>query len=230
MLSRLGPLPRLMLITDRHRVAAGEFVSRVVAAVAGGVGIVQFREPGLDDSRLRRLIAQVRGEITPEVRLVVNGRPRLARELALGLHLPAAHPALSPVQARTIEFRGRSAHDAAEAERAAVECVSYVVVGTIYPTASKPGHPGSGPSLIATIRSRVPGTPLYAIGGIDASCLAAPLAAGAYGVAVCGAILNAEDSKEAARTIAAAVARATIGQRRNEVRRTRSSDGSTQAT
>lgn len=224
-MSENGPLPRLMLVTDSRRVAGGGLVSRVVAAVAGGVGIVQFREPELDDVRLRRLIDGVRAEIDAGVRLVVNGRPRLAGEMGLGLHLPAAHPSLSQLQGRTFELLGRSAHDLVEAARAAADRVSYVIVGTIYPTPSKPGHPGSGPALIASIRPRIPELPIYAIGGIDASRVAAPLAAGAHGVAVCGAILNATNAREAARTINAA-----ITQGRNDARRTESSDGSTQAT
>jgi len=219
-----------MLVTDRRRVAPGELVPRVIAAVAGGVGIVQFREPGVDDSRLRRWIERVREAVAPQVRLVLNGRPDLAGQLAVGLHLPAGHPALSPAQARVFELLGRSAHDVPEAERAAAERVDYIVVGTIYPTPSKPGHPGGGPALIAGIRASVSSPPIYAIGGIDASRVARPLAAGAYGAAVCGAILTADDPREAARVMYAALRRSLVDQGRNEASRTRASDGWTQAT
>ena len=79
--------------------------------------------------------------------------------------------------------------------------VDYLMVGTIYGTASHPGRPPSGPWLIEAVKARVR-THLYAIGGINASNAGEVMRAGADGVAVIRSILGAPDPGIAAREIA----------------------------
>jgi thiamine-phosphate pyrophosphorylase len=195
-------LARLMLVTDRRETQGRDLVDVVEAAVAGGVGLVQVRERDLPEPAiadlLRRLLACLEGTA---VRLLVNGHADLARTLGVGLHLPAAAPRPSEPP----PLYGRAVHDEAEARRALAEGVSYVVVGPVFPTGSKPGHPGAGADTLERLVRAVVPTPVYAIGGLTPERVVSVLAAGAHGVAVRSAILSARDPRCAARAFADAL-------------------------
>jgi thiamine-phosphate pyrophosphorylase len=136
------------------------------------------------------------------VQFVVNGHPALAHALGIGLHLPAA--AAAPAGARPA-LCGRSVHDEGEARRARDEGVTYVVAGPIFPTGSKPGHPGSSLALLARLGPVVGSIPIFAIGGLTPERVAPALGAGAHGIAVRSAILGAPDPARTAREFAEAV-------------------------
>jgi thiamine-phosphate diphosphorylase len=199
-------LPRLMLVTDRGATGGRDLVEVVSAAVTGGVGLVQVRERDLPDGELedllRRLLDRLRG--TP-ARVLVNGRPALAAALGIGLHLPATAP---PPPAPPPALFGRAAHSADEARRALAERPSYLVVGPVFPTVSKPGHPGAGVGLLAAISRLAAPVPIFAIGGVAPDRVPAIVAAGAYGLAVRSAILSARDPRVAARGFRAALTHA----------------------
>jgi thiamine-phosphate pyrophosphorylase len=185
-----------MLVTDRRETGARDLIDVVEAAVAGGVGLVQVRERDLPEAALEdllgRLLDRLRGS---GARLIVNGRPALARALGIGLHLPAAAPpVMSP-----LSLTGRSVHDEDEARRARGESVSYVVAGPVFPTGSKPGHPGAGADLVARLDGILVPTPIFAIGGLTPERVGAVLRRGAHGVAVRSAILGAAEPARAAR-------------------------------
>ena len=194
-------LPRLMLVTDRLRTRGRELVPLVAAAVRGGVGLVQVREPGLTDDLVHDLVARMRDVVPGETILLVNGRPQVALAMGTGLHLPAAHAAPSPRLRRRIRWIGRSAHDIDGAQRAVDEGVAYLVLGTIYRTESKPAQPAAGPQRVREVARRVRPTPIFAIGGVRVSRVPELIRAGAHGVAVCGAILAANDPRRAAEAL-----------------------------
>jgi thiamine-phosphate pyrophosphorylase len=191
-----------MLVTDRRETQGRDLVDVVAAAVAGGVGLVQVRERDLPEPEiadlLRRLLARLEGA---PARLLLNGYPDLARTLGVGLHLPAA----APRPAEPPPLYGRAVHDEGEARRALAERVSYVVVGPVFPTGSKPGHPGAGVETLARLATAVAPTPVYAIGGLTPERVVSVLAAGAHGVAVRSAMLSARDPTRAARAFADAL-------------------------
>jgi thiamine-phosphate pyrophosphorylase len=192
-----------MLVTDRRETGGRDLVDVVERAVAGGVGLVQLRERDLSEAEvealLRRLLERLCGL---PARVVVNGHATLARVLHVGLHLAAA--AVSPPPPRPLPF-GRAVHDEGEARRAFAEDASYVVVGPVFPTASKPGHPGAGLQTLAHLARIVAPVPVFAIGGLTPQRVAPVLAAGAHGVAVRSAILGAPDPALAARAFAGAL-------------------------
>jgi thiamine-phosphate pyrophosphorylase len=82
---------------------------------------------------------------------------------------------------------------------------SYLTAGTIYPTESKPGHPGAGPALVRSLSGLVRPVPVYAIGGIGVAAVPELIRAGAHGVAVCGSILSANDPGRVAEALALAL-------------------------
>ena len=191
-----------MLVTDRHVVGGQALAQIVSAAVAGGVDAVQVREKDLPNDELTGLVKRVQAAVQGSAAVVVNGRPRVAKLLNAGLHLPGDAPA--PAE-RDWPLWGRSVHSPEEAARRAEETPDYLLVGPVFPTDSKPWHPGGGLELVeAAARAAAP-LPMLAIGGIDAANAGAVIAAGAAGVAVRGAVLGASDPEEAARSILAAV-------------------------
>ncbi len=105
--------------------------------------------------------------------------------VADGVHLAAADP-FPPVPPRLV---GRSCHDGDALRRAAAEGCSYATVSPIFATASKPGY---GPPL-GVDALRDPPLPVFALGGIDPTRAGRCVAAGAFGVAVMGAVMRADD-------------------------------------
>ncbi|MBP7147621.1 MAG: thiamine phosphate synthase [Acidobacteria bacterium] len=194
-------LPRLMLVTDRRACATRELVEIVAGAAAGGLRLVQVRERDLPAEELLDLVGLIRAALGPGGTVLVNGDADSARRAGAGLHLAARE---APADAPPRPF-GRSVHDAEEARRALAERPDYLVVGTIFATDSKPGRAGAGPGLVRAVARLAGTTPVFAIGGIDETRVATVLAAGAWGVAVRGAILCAARPAEAARSLARAL-------------------------
>jgi thiamine-phosphate pyrophosphorylase len=191
-----------MLVTDRRRTRGPDWVDRVARAVAGGVGIVQVREKDLSEAELRAVVEKVRDRAPTSTCVIVNGSWRVARACRVGLHLPAGMARPETVGPGPV---GRSAHDAAEVAAALAEDVDYIILGTLFPTPSKPGRAGCGVELLRELCDQAAPTPVYAIGGIQVSHVPALLRAGAYGVAVCGAILSSSDSRRSAEAFSLAL-------------------------
>ena len=204
----LGALPRLMLVTDRRRTRRRDLAEIVEQAVAGGVGIVQLREKDLTDDELRGLLDRIRKRLPGKLPLVVNGSTRVARTMRTGLHLGAGVP--FPAKAADGErsdyaLFGRSVHDLDETRAALRDAPSYLIAGTVFPTESKPGRPGAGPALVARLARLAKPVPVYAIGGVGLTSVPELIRAGAHGVAVCGAILSANDPRRVAEALALAL-------------------------
>ena len=185
-----------MLVTDRHETHGRDLVDAVLAAVSGGVRLVQLRERDLPEAEVgalaRRLLERLRGT---GVSLLVNGHPAVALALGIGLHMPAEAPAMVSTKPA---LYGRAAHDEVEVRRALADGVSYLVVGPVFPTGSKPGHPGAGLEALSRLATVAAPVPVFAIGGVTPERVGSVLAAGAHGVAVRSAILGARDPARAA--------------------------------
>ena len=187
-------LPRLLVLTDRAQAeAAGRtLVETVAASVRGGARGVVLREKDLPASARLALARELRALLDPVGGLlIVASDTALAREAgAAGVHLARAEP--PPETAALIT--GRSCHDAAELRAAAEAGLDYVTLSPVYPTPSKPGY---GPALGADLAGLIGDTPgcppVYALGGVAPERAAECRAAGAYGIAVMGAVMRAAD-------------------------------------
>ena len=117
----------------------------------------------------------------------------------MGLHLPETAPfANAP-------FVGRSIHSVDAAIRAEQEGCNYVVAGSVFPTTSHPNGPVAGVTLIERIAQKI-SIPVLAIGGINATNARSCIDAGASGVAVISAIMDAKDPRTAAQELWRAIA------------------------
>lgn len=192
-----------MLVTDRGLVAPGRLVDAVARAIEGGVDTVQVREKDLPDEPLAELVRAICKASAGRARVVVNGRPQLARALGVGLHLPeAAGPGPG---AAGFPLWGRSVHSPGSARRAAAEQPDYLVAGPVFPTPSKPQARPLGLGGLREVVEAAGGVPVLAIGGITPGRLQQAVEAGAAGVAVRGYILEAADPLAAAREMVRAL-------------------------
>jgi len=197
------PSPCLMLVTDRHRCGPAGLSATVAAAVAAGIDALQLREKDLEAEDLYRLAVELRARTAGRCAFIVNGRLDIAMAAdADGVHLPERGLPLEAVR-RICPPRflaGRSVHSPEGAAAAQAAGASYIQLGTIFSTDSKPGLEPAGPALVRVACAGLE-IPCLAVGGVDAGNAGQVLAAGASGVAVVSAILQAEDVAAAVRTL-----------------------------
>jgi thiamine-phosphate pyrophosphorylase len=189
--------PLVCLVTDRRRLAAGPTSLEQVDALEGlleeavdaGVDMIQIRERDLEAGLLCRLArrlserAALRG-----VRVIVNDRADVALASgADGVHLRDDGPPVSKVRSLSSTWIiGRSVHPGSRAEAEA----DYLLFGTVFATASKPGVVPTGVGPLGALASSVR-QPVLAIGGVSPERAAACRRAGAAGVAAISAFLPA---------------------------------------
>ena len=154
------------------------------AALDRGVRRVQFRMPGVDADRRRRLLdGALRLCAGARAQLLVNGDAALARATGAGLHLPSAR--LRELDARPVPpgtLLSASCHDADELALAEVLGCDFVLVGPLRATSSHPGQPGMGWGRFEALRERS-SLPIYAIGGLSPRDIPVARRHGAQGIA-----------------------------------------------
>lgn len=196
----MRPLPRLHAVTNDVICRGAEFGIQAAAIAAAGSGVaLHARAPESNAAQLtafaKRLLTLAR---PPEASVIVSARPDIARAVgAQGVQLRAGD--LGIADARAVlgtGWVGRSVHSEEEA-RAAVEAgADYLVVGTIFESASHPGRSPAGLEMVS--RCAALGRPVIAIGGMTAERARDAMAAGAWGVAAISALWQADDPYAAA--------------------------------
>jgi thiamine-phosphate pyrophosphorylase len=182
----------ICLVTDRRRRPP---IEQAAEAVDAGVDLIQIRERDLDTSALVSLVLRV-VELTRRspTRVVVNDRVDVALACgAHGVHLRADSVPASLVRSIVPQgfALGRSVHEGDEAVAVARD-VDYLIAGTVFPTASKPGRIDLlGLNGLASIAAAVR-VPVLAIGGITLERAAAVAATGAAGIAALGLFADAD--------------------------------------
>lgn len=206
---RRTPLdPSLYLVTDTQRCARDGVPATVGAAVAGGVTVVQLRDPEATDAELVALGRAVKSVLAGTgVPLIVNDRVKLVAAMdADGAHVGQGDMDVSEARA----LLGRSAYlglsvqltdHVTAAREHGLDTIDYLGVGPVWETSSKPdaAEPG-GLQVLGAIASTSP-WPCVAIGGITPARIQAVRSTGAAGVAVVSAICGQPDVTRAARTL-----------------------------
>jgi thiamine-phosphate pyrophosphorylase len=185
------------LVTDRHQTLGRPLFDVCEAAFRAGVRAVQLREKDLPS---RPLLSIARDLVSASsgygAKVFLNDRIDVALAArCAGVQLPAAgFPA--PV-ARKVwgpdRLIGVSIHSAAEAARAEGAGADFVVLGPIFDTPSKrPFGPPVGLAELERARKHCR-IPLFAIGGITHERVRDVRRAGAFGIAVVGSVMGAQD-------------------------------------
>jgi thiamine-phosphate pyrophosphorylase len=180
----MGPV--MMMVTDRRR-TAGSLPERVGAAARAGVHLIQIREPDLEGGAYAALAAAcVRASRGTGARVLTNDRADVAVAAgASGVHLRS--DSVPPARARVLlpppALIGQSVHDADEPEwSTAAGVLDYLVFGTVFSSASKPGRAPAEVKRLARLVTRTP-LPVLAIGGVTVERMAELATSGAAGFA-----------------------------------------------
>ncbi len=192
-------LGRLHVLTDAR--GGRDALGLAEQALAAGAPVIQLRIKNCSDRQVyeagvRLIAACARHGAT----CIVNDRVDIALAIgAHGTHLGADDLSVATVRrvAGPSHLIGGTSREPVHAARLVADGADYLGVGPAFPTSTKDGLPTPlGPAGIGAVAHAV-ARPVIAIGGVTADAVPALLAAGAYGVAVVGAVSDASDPARA---------------------------------
>ncbi|WP_228266201.1 thiamine phosphate synthase [Microlunatus elymi] len=190
-------------------------VELIMAAVSGGVRVVQLRDKNGTTAERVALLRTLQDQLPPEVILLVND------DLAAAVAVPGVGVHVGPDDDHPAEVRRRlgdrvcigwSIHDLDQLrDKSALAASDYVAASPVWPTPTKIDTTAPlGPEGVRRLRAMLPpALPLVGIGGIHAGNAGSVIEAGADGVAVVSAICAAADPAGAAADLLSVVAAAT---------------------
>ena len=176
---------------------------RVLDALRGAPLWVQLRDHGADaDTFAKSASSFLRRVRDAEHRAYVSVNTHLdvAEALGVGVHVGTRGPSVEEARRRLgpKALVSASVHSVPEARAAAEAGANAVFFSPIFPTSSKPGHPGAGLAALQACCEAVPSTSVVARGGVTPSRVGPCLDAGAQSVAVLSGILHADRPAAAA--------------------------------
>jgi 8-oxo-dGTP diphosphatase len=178
-------LPQRLLITGPDPRDPEALLSRLRAALQGGVRLVQLRAHALTDLAYLELAAGAYAICTAAgARLLLNRDPAVVADSPRhGLHLGArALMALDRRPGRPGELIGASCHGPAELVRAAALGLDYALLSPVKATATHPGARPLGWERFAAWVDPIP-LPVFALGGLTPADLPEAIRHGAQGIA-----------------------------------------------
>lgn len=190
-----------MVITDRKLAVENNLFKIIRESCKSGVKAIQIREKDLDSNQLLILAGRIRTiNKQYKCKLIVNDRLDIALlAKAEGIHIPVNGIRLEYLKRFAPKLTaGKSIHSLNEAVKAEKDGFDYLLYGPIFrtPAKIKYGKP-QGLDNLKKICSSVT-IPIFAVGGINPSRAKKCIEAGAYGVAVIGAMMQ---SKNTGRTV-----------------------------
>ena len=177
--------------------------------IRSGAGVIQYRDKVSESGEFYRNARTLR-KLTREHRIpfIVNDRFDMALAVgADGIHLGQDDLPADVVRSLVNDtmISGGSVHDLFEYEK--MREADYLGVGAIYSTPTKEKVKVGGVELIRRIRS-LTDRPIVGIGGITPENLGPVIRAGADGVAVISALMDADDVEAMSRRFVEAVQKA----------------------
>lgn len=194
----------IYVIVDPDHCAGQDIFDIAEATASAGASVIQLRHKHAPEEIVKseaRTIAQIcRAHGTV---FIVNDSPEIAAEVgADGVHVGQGD--LSIAECRTIlqphQIVGKSNALLEEAIASDEEGADYIAVGSIYTTTTKSDTRPAGLSTLSAVADRVT-APIVAIGGINATNIAAVTQAGADSACVATAVTLAEDPAAATREL-----------------------------
>ncbi len=200
--------PRLYFITDSTKYEKDEFLRRVDAALKGGVTLVQLREKERSTREYLELANEVHKlTLKYNVPLIIDDRLDVAMAADTeGVHLGQSD---LPVNiARRLfgpdKIIGATAKTVEQALEAYEQGADYLGVGAIYPTTTKVKTILTSTEMLDKICHAVP-IPANAIGGLNKDNIDVLKGIPIAGVCVVSAIMKADNPKQAAEELSAAM-------------------------
>lgn len=198
----------LHVISDRirHRLP---LLEALVESAKGGADVIQVREKKAPASETYALVRQLQRSLSKHglaSDIFVNDRVDIAMAASLsGVHLAAKSlPIPVATQLRNqVEWSGYigcSVHTLDEAMAAEQAGADYVTFGHIFASDSHPGLPPQGLHALRRVVEALT-IPVVAIGGIDHTNVDTVLSTACSGIAVIGAVLNADSPLAVTRTL-----------------------------
>ncbi|MBV9171241.1 MAG: thiamine phosphate synthase [Chloroflexi bacterium] len=205
----LPSAPLLLLVTDRTRYGDRSLEDVFIPALAGGVNMIELREPDMTARDLLGEAERLRHLALGGVPLVIYDRVDVAvASLADSVHVNSESlPVPAAKQAGRGILVGKTVGSVAEAVAAEQAGADFVVVEPVFFSRYALGREPLGPTLVRRIKSKVH-LPLLAGGGITAGNAHQVIAAGADGVSVVSEIVGSDDPRAAARYLATAMRQA----------------------
>ncbi len=184
-----------------------EVLSLTGKCAGAGADCIQLRVKGMTDDKLFALAAEFVKMCRDKGALsVINDRTDIAVAAgADGVHL--GQNDLPVERARALQLApliiGKSTHGLDQLRAACQENPTYVVLGPVFATGTKPDVPAVGLEYVSQAQAVLAGTGLghVAIGGITLDNVEDVLRAGARAIAVCAAVMKAADPAAACRAL-----------------------------
>jgi thiamine-phosphate pyrophosphorylase len=180
----------------------------IAEAAAGGADIVQLREKSLTDNELLQRARDVRRWTRKAgVLFIVNDRPDVARLAeADGVHL--GQDDMPVHDARRIvgpdALIGVSTHNIEQVRQAALDGANYIGVGPTFASSTKSFEELAGLDFVRAATAET-SLPAFVLGGVTADNVRDVIAAGGRRIAVSAAVSRAEEPRDAARALRAAL-------------------------
>ena len=192
---------RLYAVTDRAWVGELTLYQQVEAAIRGGATCVQLREKQLDKdaflAEARQIAALCKARGVP---FIINDD----LDIALACGADGVHVGQDDMPAAEVRRRagrdlivGVSAHNVAEARKAAADGADYLGAGAVFTTSTKQDVTALSYEGLKAICDAVD-IPVVAIGGINARNISELKGTGVDGVAVVSALFGAKNIEAAA--------------------------------
>jgi thiamine-phosphate diphosphorylase len=208
----VGTAPLLHLVTD-PRLPRAQLLAVIRAAAENGADWIQVRDHRASARELFDLAQAVVTICRPRgVRVAVNDRIDVALAVgADGVQLGGRSLPVGVARELAGDLSiGVSVHSVESAVRAEAEVADWITFGHVFPTSS---HPDTTPRGVATLAQTVQAVhiPVIAIGGIGTRQVGPVIQAGAAGIAVMSAILDAPDPARATAELRQAIQYAVCG-------------------
>jgi len=196
---------KLYIVITSHLPA--DILSLTDKCIAGAADCIQLRAKDINDD----ILLAVAEEFTKickaaNVLSIINDRVDIAiAASADGVHL--GQNDLPTDRARSLQLApliiGRSTHSLDQLETACKDLPTYVSLGPVFATPTKPSAPPVGLEYVKLATEKLAGSGIahVAIGGITPDNVDRVLAAGAKTIAVCSAVTNAPDPARACQTL-----------------------------
>lgn len=195
---------QLYLILDKQSFTQRSLENIYVNPFACGIGMIQLRDKVSAKSAVLKFAVKLSRRLSGcKTLFIVNDYIEVALiSGADGVHLGQKDLPLK--QARKIlgqdKIIGISCYNLRQAQAAQKDGADYIGIGPIYATSTKPGVKPIGLSFLRELKNKIK-IPYFAIGNICADNINEITAAGARRVAVCRAILEADNPKAAAKEL-----------------------------